>query len=112
MSATVRKLCHVVYATRATQLVWTVELTETATVAEALRVAREMAIRDVGTTVAALDIPWETASVGIFGRVCARSTVPADGDRIEIYRPLAADPRERRRERVRTQRRAGGSPKR
>jgi putative ubiquitin-RnfH superfamily antitoxin RatB of RatAB toxin-antitoxin module len=32
--------------------------------------------------------------------------VPVDGDRIEIYRPLAADPRERRRKQVQSQRRA------
>jgi putative ubiquitin-RnfH superfamily antitoxin RatB of RatAB toxin-antitoxin module len=111
VSATAPKRCQVVYATRASQLTWTVELAETATVADALLTAREMATRDLGAA-AALDIPWESASVGIFGQVCARSTVPADGDRIEIYRPLAADPRERRRERVRTQRRASGTPKR
>jgi putative ubiquitin-RnfH superfamily antitoxin RatB of RatAB toxin-antitoxin module len=32
--------------------------------------------------------------------------VPGDGDRIEIYRPLRSDPRQRRRERVRRDRRA------
>jgi uncharacterized protein len=112
VSAPGRKRCQVVYATRAAQLVWTVELTESATVADALRAAREIATRDVGTAGQSPDIPWDTASVGIFGQACPRSAVPADGDRIEIYRPLAADPRERRRERVRTQRRAAGSSKR
>jgi uncharacterized protein len=112
VSAPARKRCQVVYATRASQLVWTVELTQAATVADALRAAREMATRDVGAAAEVADIPWDTASVGIFGQTCSRSAVPAQGDRIEIYRPLAADPRERRRERVRTQRRAAGSPKR
>ena len=112
MTARGRKRCQVVYATRPSQLVWTVELTESATVGDALSAAREIATRDVAADAEPLDVPWNTASVGIFGQVCARSTVPADGDRIEIYRPLAADPRERRRERVRTQRRAAGSPKR
>ena len=31
--------------------------------------------------------------------------VPGDGDRIEIYRPLTADPRQRRRQNVRSARR-------
>jgi putative ubiquitin-RnfH superfamily antitoxin RatB of RatAB toxin-antitoxin module len=92
--------------------VWTVELTESATVADALRAAREIATRDAGAAGESLDIPWDTASVGIFGQLCARSTVLADGDRVEIYRALTTDPRDRRRERVRTQRRAAGSPKR
>jgi putative ubiquitin-RnfH superfamily antitoxin RatB of RatAB toxin-antitoxin module len=39
--------------------------------------------------------------VGIFGRLAGRSTVLADGDRIEIYRPLAHDPKEARRRRAR-----------
>jgi uncharacterized protein len=35
--------------------------------------------------------------VGIWGRACAPGTVLADGDRVEIYRPLAMDPNEARR---------------
>ena len=34
---------------------------------------------------------------GIFGTVRPASTILADGDRVEIYRPLIADPREMRR---------------
>jgi putative ubiquitin-RnfH superfamily antitoxin RatB of RatAB toxin-antitoxin module len=33
--------------------------------------------------------------------------VCADGDRIELYRPLRRDPRQRRRERVQHERRSG-----
>jgi len=36
--------------------------------------------------------------VGIWGRVVARDRVLAAGDRIEIYRPLAMNPREARRQ--------------
>lgn len=39
--------------------------------------------------------------VGIFGRRVAMDTPLADGDRIEIYRPLAMDPKETRRRRAR-----------
>ncbi len=35
--------------------------------------------------------------VGIFGREVARDRVLAAGDRVEVLRPLAEDPRERRR---------------
>lgn len=35
--------------------------------------------------------------IGIFGREVARDRVLAAGDRVEVLRPLAEDPRERRR---------------
>lgn len=44
--------------------------------------------------------------VGIFGKVVKPQQVLQDGDRIEIYRPLIADPREARKRRA-----AGGSKK-
>jgi putative ubiquitin-RnfH superfamily antitoxin RatB of RatAB toxin-antitoxin module len=40
-------------------------------------------------------------AVGVFGKRVAPDTPLADGDRVEIYRPLALDPRERRRQRAR-----------
>ena len=39
--------------------------------------------------------------LGIFGRRVKRDVVLKDGDRIEIYRPLIADPKDSRRRRVR-----------
>ena len=39
--------------------------------------------------------------IGIFSTFCAKDTVLADGDRVEIYRPLRADPKEARRNRAR-----------
>jgi putative ubiquitin-RnfH superfamily antitoxin RatB of RatAB toxin-antitoxin module len=47
-----------------------------------------------------LDIELENAKVGIFGKVATMTTVLADGDRVEIYRPLIADPKEVRRKRA------------
>ena len=76
---------------------WPLELPETATVGEALECARALA-GDVA-------VPWE-APTGIFGALCDRNAVPRDGDRIELYRPLKADPKESRRERVRAVRQA------
>jgi uncharacterized protein len=40
-------------------------------------------------------------SVGVFGRRVAPDTRLADGDRVEIYRPLLLDPKEQRRQRAR-----------
>jgi putative ubiquitin-RnfH superfamily antitoxin RatB of RatAB toxin-antitoxin module len=72
-----------------------VTLADDGTVRDALEAAR--------TQAGALDVPWE-ADVGIFGELCDRSAVPLDGDRIEIYRPLKADPKESRRARARVRR--------
>ena len=68
---------------------------------------------DAGTTLGAaivqsgimLDFPeleekLENAKVGIFGKVVPMTTVLSDGDRVEIYRPLIADPKEVRRKRA------------
>ena len=100
-----RKRCVVAYATRGQQRLWTVELPQQATIAEALEVARRIAgepTEGVG------EIPWDTAPVGIFGELRDRASQPADGDRIELYRPLHSDPRERRRERVQRSRKMRG----
>lgn len=96
MTPPARKQCVVAFANRDEQWLWTVDLPEAATVADALAAAKLLSRRD--------DVPWDSADLGIFGQPCARTDVPLRGDRIEIYRPLASDPRERRRERVRAER--------
>jgi putative ubiquitin-RnfH superfamily antitoxin RatB of RatAB toxin-antitoxin module len=66
---------------------------------------------DAGTTIGAAivqsgimmdfpDLELEDAKVGVFGKVAAMTTVLSDGDRVEIYRPLIADPKEVRRKRA------------
>ena len=40
-------------------------------------------------------------AVGVFGKRVELSALLADGDRVEIYRPLGIDPKERRRQRAR-----------
>src|SRR5262249_33703534 len=40
--------------------------------------------------------------VGAFGRRVRRDRMLADGDRVEVYRPLVADPKDARRRRART----------
>ena len=95
------KRCTVAYATRERQYLWSLQLPRSASIAEALAAAR------AGAGEAAAMIPWDTAAVGIFGEPRTRDELFADGDRIELYRPLRRDPRERRRERVQRAARAG-----
>lgn len=46
-------------------------------------------------------------TIGIFGREVPRGQVLRDGDRVEVLRPLADDPRERRRKLARAGRTIG-----
>ena len=46
-------------------------------------------------------IDAEASAVGVFGKRVRPDTPLADGDRVEIYRPLLLDPKERRRQRAR-----------
>jgi putative ubiquitin-RnfH superfamily antitoxin RatB of RatAB toxin-antitoxin module len=47
---------------------------------------------------AAIDI--STQAIGIWGRTVALEAALAEGDRVEIYRPLVMDPKEARRRRA------------
>ena len=83
------KRCVVAYADSARQYLWQVDLSAEATIADAIEAARRQAQNE--------DVPWDSAPVGIFGEPRSRADLPADGDRIELYRPLRDDPRARRR---------------
>jgi putative ubiquitin-RnfH superfamily antitoxin RatB of RatAB toxin-antitoxin module len=83
------KHCLVAYAGPLRQYLWAVALPADATIGEAIDAARRQARSE--------EIPWDTAPVGIFGERRTRAERPVDGDRIELYRPLRADPRSRRR---------------
>jgi putative ubiquitin-RnfH superfamily antitoxin RatB of RatAB toxin-antitoxin module len=74
------------------QQVIAVEIEEGATVADALRVAK------AAEFVAGIE-PAQLR-VGIWGKACAMDATLRDGDRVEVYRPLQADPKEMRRARA------------
>jgi uncharacterized protein len=86
------KRCSVACDTPAGILLCELDLPDDATIAVALRAAR----RVLGDSAA----DWEHAVTGIYGRVYARAHIPADGDRIELYRRLKVDPRAKRRARA------------
>jgi putative ubiquitin-RnfH superfamily antitoxin RatB of RatAB toxin-antitoxin module len=91
-----RKRCLVAIDAVAGPLLIELELAGDASVAVALAQARAAVQRDR----LPCDIDWDGAAAGIWGQRCERAAVPRDGDRIEVYRPLPADPRERRRRRA------------
>jgi uncharacterized protein len=51
------------------------------------------------------ELVLERQAFGIFGRRAALETRLSPGDRVEVYRPLAVDPKEARRRRAARQRR-------
>ena len=51
-------------------------------------------------TLARHGISLASLKIGVFGAVVSPEHVMRDGDRVEIYRPLALDPKEARRRRV------------
>ena len=86
------KRCRIVCDTPAGIRECELTLPDEADIASAIEAAREQLGADAA--------PWQTAVTGVFGSVRERSYVPADGDRIELYRELLIDPRRARRDRA------------
>lgn len=60
----------------------------------------EKAIEESGIKRFFPEIDLSQHAVGIWNKTCKLSDTPRSGDRIEIYRPLVADPKEIRRRRA------------
>jgi putative ubiquitin-RnfH superfamily antitoxin RatB of RatAB toxin-antitoxin module len=90
------KCCLVAVDTPAAPILLQLKLPAGASVAAALAAARAQ-LRECSAD-------WEHAATGIWGIRCERAAVPRDGDRIELYRALPADPRQRRRQRAQLKR--------
>jgi len=89
-SATLR--VEVAYARPDEQVVIPVEAPEGATVEQVIVLSR---IQERFP-----DINPQTAKVGVFGKLAKPSAVVRAGDRVEIYRPLLADPKAVRKQRA------------
>jgi len=74
----------IAYAEPAAQFWQELELNDVATVGDALERS--------GILGRFPEINIETQKIGIFGKVVPLDTALAEGDRIEIYRPITADP--------------------
>lgn len=89
---------EVAYARPERQVLIGVTLSSTATALDAIRAS--------GVQASFPEIDLEHQGVGIFGRVLKDPArhVLADGDRVEIYRPLLIDPKDARASRAGTRR--------
>lgn len=83
---------EVAYATPAKQSLLKLTVSQGCTVGEAIE---QSTIRQEFP-----DLEVDPASVGIFSRKVTLDQPLRDGDRVEIYRPLVADPKESRRKRA------------
>jgi hypothetical protein len=84
---------EVVYATPGAQRLIALTVTPGATVADAIEasgILREFP-----------EIDLRVNRVGVYGQLARLGDVVQAGDRVEIYRPLQADPKEARRQRAR-----------
>ena len=92
-------LVEVAYALPAEQVIVKVDVVAGITLREA--------IEKSGILKRFPEIDLETARVGRWSHVAALDDGVRSGDRIEIYRPLIADPKEMRRQRAATAKKAG-----
>ncbi|CAI0889886.1 RnfH family protein [Serratia fonticola] len=83
---------EVVYALPERQYVRQVKLAAGSNVEQAILASGLLELRS--------DIDLASNKVGIYSRPAKLSDVLNDGDRVEIYRPLIADPKELRRQRA------------
>ncbi|MDE9619622.1 RnfH family protein [Citrobacter freundii] len=92
MSASAKIVVEVAYALPEKQYLQRVTLQQGATVEEAIRASGLLELRT--------DIDLSKNKVGIYSRPVKLADVLQNGDRVEIYRPLIADPKELRRQRA------------
>lgn len=83
---------ELVYALPAEQTLLKFEVPEATTIVEAIKLS--------GILDKHPEIDLEKGKFGIFGKLSKTDTVLREKDRIEIYRPLIADPKEVRRKRA------------
>ena len=83
---------EVAYATEAEQLILTVPARQGITVAQAIEASCIVEHFP--------EIDLDTVKVGIFGKAAKKDAELKPGDRVEIYRPLIADPKEARKKRA------------
>ncbi len=75
----------VVYAMSDRQIVRDIQISEGATISDALELS--------GIREEIPDVDIMLAVVGIYGKVTARNVALKHGDRVEIYRPLREEPK-------------------
>lgn len=87
-----KTLIEVAYATPARQIILECWIDSGLSVRDA--------VRQSGIDQHFPEIDLESCDLGVFGKAIATDYELQDGDRIEVYRPLIADPKEVRRQRA------------
>jgi putative ubiquitin-RnfH superfamily antitoxin RatB of RatAB toxin-antitoxin module len=87
--------CELAYARPDRQFVIAMRLPAGATAKDALMEALRSGLGE-----SCPEIDADSAVLGVFGRVVPGDRAVKEGDRVEVYRPLAADPRSARMKRV------------
>ena len=85
-------LVEVAYATVEQQVIIPIQVKPGTTLIEAIKVS--------GVLEQFPEIDLDSSKVGIFSKISKADTVLREKDRVEIYRPLIADPKESRRKRA------------
>ena len=70
------------------------------TVESDMTLTAEQVIQRSGMLERFSEIDLDNNKIGIFGKAVKLDTLLSDGDRVEIYRPLIADPKEARKRRA------------
>ena len=83
---------EVAYAREDTQIIIPLEVERGTTVEQAVRIS--------GILEQFPEIDLASNKLGVFGKISKADTVLREKDRVEIYRPLIADPKESRRKRA------------
>ncbi|MEJ2645344.1 MAG: RnfH family protein [Gammaproteobacteria bacterium] len=92
MASADRIQVEVAYARADEQVILALEVDEGTTL--------EQAVQQSGILERFPEIDFAQAKMGIFGKLNKRDYVLRPGDRVEIYRPLIADPKEIRKQRA------------
>lgn len=85
-------LIEVAYAKPEKQVIIPVEVEESCTIEKAIALSGVLKLFS--------EIDLEQNKVGVFGKVAQLTDTLRENDRVEIYRPLIADPKESRRARA------------
>lgn len=87
-----RQRVEIAYATPAEQVILRVDAPAAVTVQQAIELS--------GVLQRFPEIDLKVNKVGVFGKATTLDNVLGPGDRVEIYRPLIADPKEARKKRA------------
>jgi len=91
-NATATIAIEVIYALPQEQILWSTRVSEGSSIRAGIQAS--------GILNHYPELDLDTLNVGVFGKAASLQAALREGDRIEIYRPLIADPKEVRKQRA------------